>query len=348
MQLKINGLSHNCPVSEGAKLQLTFSTIRVYAALIKNSLDALASGGPSQFAPSKASSLLQPRRGVMSRRLCGTFRCRALTVVLVMGLGCSATAWSQQSAGYSGRSTAIDQANSRAEHEAEQMVSLSADRILYILRDEPGLLLQVKKALVRIAFEQGRILDPKDLTDDALFRLIREDDSIRIIATREIVDRSYVRAKPTREDLARNLPCRQPMPTTSEALAKQPDQSSPDMKRIPSSGRGLLAQARQRLGLLSDSVSSLRHSAIFVWSAPEHPDTVPAAISAVAKPTTAVPPAAIPTAAVSSTTIPAHANSSAGSARRLPPPASVDGDATIPGLLWHGKRPKRDGKHPAR
>jgi protein involved in polysaccharide export with SLBB domain len=155
-------------------------------------------------------------------------------VLLVMGLGCSATAWSQQSAGYSGRSTAIDQANSRAEHEAEQMVSLSADRILYILRNEPGLLLQVKKALVRKAFEQGRILDPKDLTDDALFRLIREDDSIRIIATGEIEDRSYVRAKPTREDLARNLPCRQPMPTTSEGLAKQPDQSSPDFKRIPS------------------------------------------------------------------------------------------------------------------
>jgi protein involved in polysaccharide export with SLBB domain len=169
----------------------------------------------------------------MSRRLCGTFRYRALTVVLGMGLGCSATAWGQQSAVYS-RSTAIDQANSRAEHEAEQMVSLSADRILYILRDEPGLLLQVKKALVRIAFEQGRILDPKDLTDDALFRLIREDDSIRIIATGEIVDRSYVRAKPTREDLARNLPCRQPMPTTSEGPAKQPDQSSPDFKRIPS------------------------------------------------------------------------------------------------------------------
>ena len=51
MQLQMNGLSHNCPVSEGAKLQLTVSTIRVYAALIKNSLDALASAGgfPSQF-----------------------------------------------------------------------------------------------------------------------------------------------------------------------------------------------------------------------------------------------------------------------------------------------------------
>jgi protein involved in polysaccharide export with SLBB domain len=148
----------------------------------------------------------------------------------------SATAWSQQPASYT-RSTAIDQANSRAEHEAEQMVSLSADRILFVLRQEPGLLLQVKKALVRKAFEQGRILDPNDLTDDALFDLIRQDDNIRVIATHEIVDRSYIKAKPTREELARNLPCRQPVPTGTEALAaKQPDQPSSitSTKRTPS------------------------------------------------------------------------------------------------------------------
>src|SRR5215467_12423434 len=51
-------------------------------------------------------------------------------------------------------STAIDQASSRAEMEAEQLVALSADRIILILRDEPGLLLQVKKLLVRKAYEQ--------------------------------------------------------------------------------------------------------------------------------------------------------------------------------------------------
>ena len=147
-----------------------------------------------------------------------------------MGLGCCAIGWSQHSATYS-RSSAIDQADSRAEREAEQMVSLSADSILHILREEPGLLLQVKKALVRKAFEQGRILDPKDLTDDALFRIIQEDDSIRIIATREILDRSYIRAKPTREELVRDSPCRQPMPTDS-GLAKQQDQSPSDTKRV--------------------------------------------------------------------------------------------------------------------
>src|ERR1700688_4261843 len=99
---------------------------------------------------------------------------RGTALILLALESLSPIAWSQQPAAYS-RRTAIDQANSRAEREAEQMVSLSADQIVSILRVEPGLLLQVKKALVRKAFEQGRILDPNDLTDDALFRLLAED-----------------------------------------------------------------------------------------------------------------------------------------------------------------------------
>ncbi len=59
---------------------------------------------------------------------------------------------------------------SRAAREAEEKVSLSADKIVEILRNEPGLLLQVKKLLVIKAYEQGRILDPTDLTDEALYR----------------------------------------------------------------------------------------------------------------------------------------------------------------------------------
>ncbi len=156
-------------------------------------------------------------------------------------LGTSAVVWCQQQQQLPrvtyAPNTTIDQANSRAEHEAEQLVSLSADKITEILRDEPGLLLQVKKALVRKAFEQGRVLDPNDLTDDALFRLIREDQNVRVIATREIEDRSYIRAKPTREELARNLPCRQPELGEKEieksaAATRASDQ--PDMKRIES------------------------------------------------------------------------------------------------------------------
>ncbi|MBS1849832.1 MAG: SLBB domain-containing protein [Acidobacteria bacterium] len=90
---------------------------------------------------------------------------------------------------------------SRAEQEADRLVSLSAEKIIELLRDEPGLLLQVKKMLVRKAFEQGRILEAQDLTDDALFRLLREDGNIRVLATQEIEDRYYVRPKPTREEL---------------------------------------------------------------------------------------------------------------------------------------------------
>ncbi len=145
----------------------------------------------------------------MSKKSSRTFRYRAL-FLLCTGLGWSTTVWSQQSPGY-GRSTAIDQADSRAEQEAEQMVSLSADKITQILENEAGLLLQVKKAVVRKAFEQGRILDPNDLTDDALFRLIKEDQNVRVIATHEIESRSYIKAKPTREELARNMPCRDPL-----------------------------------------------------------------------------------------------------------------------------------------
>jgi hypothetical protein len=92
---------------------------------------------------------------------------------------------------------------SRADREAERLVALSADKIIEILSKEPGLLLEVKKELVRKAFEQGRILEPSDLSDDALFDLLRQDENIRVLATREIEDRSYIRAKPTREELAR-------------------------------------------------------------------------------------------------------------------------------------------------
>jgi protein involved in polysaccharide export with SLBB domain len=166
-------------------------------------------------------------------RNCSNLAGASLLVLLV--LACCALTWSQQQRFSYTPSTAIDQANSRAEQEAEQLVSLSADKITQILEDEPGLLLQVKKALVRKAFEQGRILDPNDLTDDALFRLVREDQNVRVIATREIEDRSYIRAKPTREELARNLPCQQPISIPSEAPAKpeQPGQAS-DAKRTQS------------------------------------------------------------------------------------------------------------------
>jgi hypothetical protein len=89
---------------------------------------------------------------------------------------------------------------SEAQQEADLKVSLSAEKIIEILRQEPGLLLQVKRMLIQKAYEQGRILESSDLTDDALFRLLREDDVVRALATREVEYRFYVRAKPTRRE----------------------------------------------------------------------------------------------------------------------------------------------------
>ena len=111
---------------------------------------------------------------------------------------------SQSDKPYSQRTWAIDEADSRAEEEAERIVSLPAEKIILLLQQEPGLFLQVKKMLVRKAYQQGRVLEPQELTDEALFRLIRQDENVRVVITNEIVDRNYIRAKPTREELERN------------------------------------------------------------------------------------------------------------------------------------------------
>jgi len=87
------------------------------------------------------------------------------------------------------------------EREPEPVVSLSAGTISEILRREPGLLLEVKRLFVRKAYEQGRLLDPADLTDDAVFQLLRDDNNARVLATAEIERREYIRSKPTREEM---------------------------------------------------------------------------------------------------------------------------------------------------
>jgi len=102
---------------------------------------------------------------------------------------------------YTKQTSAAPDQNSRAEQAAENLVSLSAERIILLLDKEPGLLLEVKKMLVRKAYDQGRVLDPQDLTDDALYKLIGKDENIRVLITREIEDRQYIRAKPTRQEL---------------------------------------------------------------------------------------------------------------------------------------------------
>src|ERR1700678_129505 len=101
------------------------------------------------------------------------------------------------------RARAIDETHSQAEREAEQTVSLSAEKLISLLQKETGLLLEVKKLLVRKAFDQGRILESKDLTDEALFRLLREDENIRVLATQEVTKRQYIQALPTEDERKR-------------------------------------------------------------------------------------------------------------------------------------------------
>lgn len=87
-----------------------------------------------------------------------------------------------------------------ARRAAAEQVSLSSEKIIEILRQEAGLLLVVKRDVVEKAYEQGRILEPEDLTDEALFELVRNSVQVRTLATREIEDRYYIRALPTREE----------------------------------------------------------------------------------------------------------------------------------------------------
>src|SRR5215470_7985122 len=112
---------------------------------------------------------------------------------------------------YASRTRALDDADSRAEREAQRLVSLPPEKIILLLQQEPGLFLEIKKMLVRKAYAQGRVLDSRELTDEAIFRLIRDDEDTRALVTQQIVDRGYVRAKPTREELAKEIEGRQQM-----------------------------------------------------------------------------------------------------------------------------------------
>lgn len=141
----------------------------------------------------------------MKKRSCSAHigELRTFGIWLLVFMVSTAGAFAQDSS-YRQRTKAVPEERSRAEQEAERLVSLSADKIISILSQEPGLLLECKKVLVRDAFKQGRTLDPQDLTDDALYRLVRLDQYVRILLTREIEDRDYVRAKPSREELERD------------------------------------------------------------------------------------------------------------------------------------------------
>lgn len=127
-----------------------------------------------------------------------------IRVLVIYLLNSAIVASAQAPSGFTyNRTRAMDESQSQAERVAEDTVSLSATKIIALLQREPGLLLEFKKLLVRKAYEQGRILEARDLTDDALFRLVNDDQTIRVLATQEIERRYYVRALPTQEELER-------------------------------------------------------------------------------------------------------------------------------------------------
>src|ERR1700733_2153512 len=125
--------------------------------------------------------------------------------------------------GIAGQQRVSAQASSRErELEPEPTVSLSAATIIDILRREPGLLLEVKRVLVRKAYEQGRLLDPVDLSDDAVFQLLQDDENVRVLATEEIEKRGYVRAKPTRKEMQKDGIERVPSAESAAAAGSAP------------------------------------------------------------------------------------------------------------------------------
>jgi polysaccharide biosynthesis/export protein len=140
------------------------------------------------------------------------------------------------------RTRAVPLEQSRAEAEADRLVALSSEKIISLLTAEPGLLLKCKKLLVRTAFEQGRVIGEDDLTDDAVFQLVRDDQKVRSQFTREIEDRYYIRAKPTQEELEQTwmagltpLPSTGPGSPTPSSLSTSLTGQIPNIK--PPSGQ---------------------------------------------------------------------------------------------------------------
>ncbi len=122
---------------------------------------------------------------------------------------------------YPERPRAIHEADSRAQREADRLVSLQPEKIILLLQQEPGLFVEVKKMLVRKAYEQGRVLQSKDLSDEAVFRLIHDDEETRALITQQIVERGYIRAKPTQEEMARQLEEQQKLSEEAANRAQQ-------------------------------------------------------------------------------------------------------------------------------
>jgi len=79
-----------------------------------------------------------------------------------------------------------DERLDREERALVDQVTLAPDQIILVLQKQPLIMLEVKRALVRKAYEQGRLLNPADLTDAVVLRLVHDDSNVQIVATQEI------------------------------------------------------------------------------------------------------------------------------------------------------------------
>jgi protein involved in polysaccharide export with SLBB domain len=78
--------------------------------------------------------------------------------------------------------------------------ALTSDVVIELLQSQPALKLQIKRVLIQKALDQGRLLAEEDLGDGDLFQLVRDDLTIRKIASDEIEKRHYVYLRPTDEE----------------------------------------------------------------------------------------------------------------------------------------------------
>ena len=75
----------------------------------------------------------------------------------------------------------------------ETLAQPSAEDIISVLRSKPELLPSVKEFVLQNAHRQGALLDTTDLTDEALFRMIREDLQLRQAISQKIQESSRLR-----------------------------------------------------------------------------------------------------------------------------------------------------------
>jgi hypothetical protein len=73
--------------------------------------------------------------------------------------------------------SALDQANSN-------LVAASAEQVRTVLVKDPGLLVELKRQVAAEATSNGQLVDPFDMSDQAIFDRLGDDVTFRAGATR--------------------------------------------------------------------------------------------------------------------------------------------------------------------